>query len=53
MPIILFCSSEHSSHKKNNSKKFYHSHDFTLLKLDVKFELHIYDGELNEKKLDN
>jgi hypothetical protein len=46
--------SEHSSHKrKKHSKKSSHSHDFPLLKLDVKFDFPIYDGELNAKKLDN
>jgi hypothetical protein len=38
--------SEHSSHKKA-SKKSSHAHNLPLLKLDVKFELPIYDGELN------
>jgi hypothetical protein len=44
-----FDESEHSSHKKKPS----HPHDLPLLKLDVKFELSIYDGELNAKKLEN
>ena len=29
---------EHSSHGKKNSKNSSHSHDFPLLKLDVKFD---------------
>jgi hypothetical protein len=47
--------SEHSSHKKKPSKKYYfsHAHDFPLLKLDVKIEILNYDGELNVEKLDN
>jgi hypothetical protein len=46
--------SEHSSHKrKKHSKKSSHSHDLLLLKLDVKFDLPTYYGELNAKKLDN
>jgi len=44
-------ASEHSSHKKNSSKKS--DHNMPLLKLDVKFELPTYDGELNAEKLDN
>jgi hypothetical protein len=28
-------------------------HDMPLLKLDVKFDLFFYGGELNAKKLDN
>jgi hypothetical protein len=45
-------ASEHYSHKKS-TKKSSHAHNFPLLKLDVKFELLIYDGELNVEKLDN
>jgi hypothetical protein len=43
----------HYSHNKTTTKKSPHAHNFPLLKLDVKFELQIYDGELNAKKLDN
>jgi hypothetical protein len=43
--------SKHSSHKNNLSKKS--DHNLSLLKLDVKFELPTYDGELNAEKLDN
>ena len=39
--------------RKSNTKKYSHSHDFPLLKLDVKFYFPIYDGELNEKNMDN
>jgi hypothetical protein len=35
---------KNSTHKKKPSKKYSHSHDFPLLKLDVKFDLPIYDG---------
>jgi hypothetical protein len=48
---LLLKASEHSSHKKKSSKKS--DHNFPLLKLDVKFELPTYDGELNAEKLDN
>jgi hypothetical protein len=46
-------SSSSSFKRKKNSKKSSHSHDFPLLKLDVKFDLPTYDGELNAEKLDN
>jgi hypothetical protein len=46
-------ASEHSSHNKKSTKKTFNSHNFPLSKLDVKFELPIYDGELNVEKLDN
>jgi hypothetical protein len=46
-------ASEHSSHKKKSTKKTSHAHNLSLLKLDVKFELSIYDGKLNAEKLDN
>ena len=48
-------SSEHSSHRKRHFKKSSHSHarDFPLLKLDIKFDFPIYDGDLNVEKLDN
>jgi hypothetical protein len=44
-------ASKHSSHRKKSSKKT--DHNLPLLKLDVKFELSTYDGELNVEKLDN
>jgi len=43
--------SKHSSHRKKPSKNS--DHNLPLLKLDVKFELLTYDGELNAEKLDN
>jgi hypothetical protein len=46
-------TNEHSSHKNNSTKKTSHAHNFPLLKLDAKFKLPIYDGELNAEKLDN
>ena len=49
-PSPLSHSSNASEH---SSKKTSHSHDLPLLKLDVKFEFPVYDGELNEEKLDN
>ena len=30
-----------------------HKHDMPLLKLDVKFEFPMYDGEVNAERLDN
>jgi hypothetical protein len=40
---------------KSNAKKHVHKHknEMPLLKLDVKFELPIYDGEFNVEKHDN
>jgi hypothetical protein len=47
--------SSSSSSSKSNGKKNVHKNknEMPLLKLDVKFELPIYDGEVNAKKLDN
>jgi hypothetical protein len=47
--------SSSSSSSKSNAKKHVHKHnnEMPLLKLDVKFELPIYDGEVNVEKLDN
>jgi hypothetical protein len=47
--------SSSSSSSKSNAKKHVHQHknEMPLLKLDVKFELPIYDGEVNVDKLDN
>jgi hypothetical protein len=47
--------SSSSSSSKSNGKKNVHKnkHEMPLLKLDVKFELPIYDGEVNAEKLDN
>ena len=43
-------SSSSSSHKTSSSKK--KKKKSSLIKLDVKFDLPIYDGELNVEKLD-
>eukprot|EP00253_Pinus_taeda_P032857 PITA_32857 len=43
-------SSSSSSHKESPEKKKKKS---SLIKLDVKFDLSVYDGELNVEKLDN
>jgi hypothetical protein len=47
--------SSSSSSSKPSEKKNVHKnkHEMPLLKLDVKFELPIYDGEVNAEKLDN
>jgi hypothetical protein len=44
-----------SSGSKSNVKKHVHKHknEMALLKLDVKFDLPIYDGEANAEKIDN
>jgi hypothetical protein len=54
-PSSLSSTSEASVHssKDKQPKKTHHSFELPLLKLDVKFELPTYDGELNEEKLDN
>jgi hypothetical protein len=47
--------SSSSSSSKSNGKKNVHKNknEMPLLKLDVKFEFPIHNGEVNEKKLDN
>jgi hypothetical protein len=47
--------SSSSSSSKSNAKKHVHKHknEMPLVKLDVKFELPIYDGEVNAERLDN
>jgi hypothetical protein len=47
--------SSSSSSSKSNAKKNVHKNknEMPLLKLDVKFEIPIYDGEVNAEKLDN
>jgi hypothetical protein len=47
--------SSSSSSSKSSGKKNVHKnkHEMPLLKLDIKFELPIYDGEVNAEKLDN
>jgi hypothetical protein len=42
-------TSSKSTARKNSHK---HKHDMHLLKLDVKFELPMYDGEINAERLD-
>ena len=48
-------SSSSSTSSKSTTRKYSHKHkhDMPLLKLDVKFELPMYDGEVNADKLDN
>jgi hypothetical protein len=47
--------SSSSSSSKSHGKKHVHKHknEMPILKLDVKFELPIYDGEVNAERLDN
>jgi hypothetical protein len=47
--------SSSSSSSKSNAKKHVHKHknEMPLLKLDVKFELPMYDGEVNAERLNN
>jgi hypothetical protein len=55
-PSSSSSTSNASSHSTTHSiQKNTHKHksDMILLKLDVKFELPLYDGELNVEKLDN
>jgi hypothetical protein len=49
-PSSSASSSSKSSKKKNEHKN---KNEMPLLKLDVKFELPMYDGEVNAEKLDN
>ena len=48
-------SSSSSSSSKSIARKHSHKHkqEMPLLKLNVKFELPMYDGEVNAKSLDN
>jgi hypothetical protein len=48
-------SSSSSSSSKSTARKHVHKHkqEMPLLKLDVKFELPMYDGEVNVERLDN
>jgi hypothetical protein len=48
-------SSSPSTRSKSTARKHSHKHkhDMPLLKLDVKFELPMYDGEVNAERLDN
>jgi len=43
-------TSETYTARKHSHK---HKHDMPLLKIDVKFELAMYDGEVNIERLDN
>jgi hypothetical protein len=54
-PSSSSSTSEESVHpsKDKKPKKTHHSSDMPLLKLDVKFQLTTYDGELDAKKLYN
>ena len=51
----LSSPSSSSSSYKSIERKHVHKHkqEMPLLKLDVKFELPMYDGEVNAKRLDN
>jgi hypothetical protein len=46
-------SSPSSSISSSNSNEKKHKNKMPLLKLDVKFELPMYDGEVNAERLDN
>ena len=50
-----YSPSSSSSSFKSNAKKQVHKHKngMSLLKLDVKFKLPIYDGEVNAERRDN
>jgi hypothetical protein len=52
-PSYPSTSSSSSTSSKSTARKYSHKHDMPLLNLDVKFELPMYDGEINEKKLNN
>jgi hypothetical protein len=54
-PSSSSSTSEASVHSSKNKKpkKTHHYYDMPLLKLDVKFKLPTYDGELNAEKIDN
>jgi hypothetical protein len=46
-------SSSISSKSTTRKHSHIHKHDMPLLKLDVKFELPMYDGQVNAERLDN
>jgi hypothetical protein len=48
-------SSYSSTNSTSTTRKYSHKHkhDIPLLKLDVKFELSMYDGEVNAERFDN
>jgi hypothetical protein len=54
-PSSPSASSSSSTSSKSITRKHSHKHkhDIPLLKLDVKFELPMYDGEVNAERLDN
>jgi hypothetical protein len=45
-------SSSSSTSSKSIARTHSHKHDIPLIKLDVKFEFPMYDGEVNAKRLD-
>ena len=49
-PSSSSSTSSNSTTRKNSHK---HKPDMTLLKLDVKFDLPMYDGEVNAERIDN
>jgi hypothetical protein len=52
-PSSSSSNNEASVHSSKDKQKNHHSSDMSLLKLDVKFQLPTYDGELDAEKLDN
>jgi hypothetical protein len=54
-PSSPSASSSSSTSSKSTTRKHSHKHkhDIPLLKLDVKFEFTMYDGEVNVERLDN
>jgi hypothetical protein len=54
-PSCPSTSSSSSSSSKSTARKHSHKHkhDMIIPKLDVKFELPIYDGEVNAERIDN
>jgi hypothetical protein len=54
-PSYPYYYSSSSTSSTSNARKHSHKHksDMPLLKLDVKFVLPMYDGEVNAEKLDN
>jgi hypothetical protein len=52
-PSSSSSNNEASVYSFKDKQKTHHSSDMSLLKLDVKFQLPTYDGELDAEKLDN
>jgi hypothetical protein len=49
-----YSSSSNTSETSTTRKHYHkHKHDMPLLKLDLKFEFPMYDGEVNVERLDN